>query len=65
MINLYMLKEFSGMIHTSIKVLKSWDNPSVLIAYQNQKTNKKRSPQEKLVQDLLSIIHVCSRNIYD
>lgn len=29
-----------------------------------QKVNKKLSPQEELVQDLISIIHVCSCRVY-
>ncbi|HDR7517228.1 hypothetical protein COE20_21045 [Bacillus cereus] len=62
----YKPKEFSEMLNVSVKTLQRWDNQflrkmGVEIMIVN---NEKLSPQEELVQDLISIIHVFSCRIY-
>ncbi|PEC55623.1 hypothetical protein COK56_06070 [Bacillus cereus] len=62
----YKPKEFSEMLDVSVKTLQRWDNQflrkmGVEIMIVN---NEKLSPQEELVQDLISIIHVFSCRIY-
>ncbi|SME52863.1 hypothetical protein BACERE00185_05926 [Bacillus mobilis] len=62
----YKAKEFSEMLNVSVKTLQRWDNQflrkmGVEIMIVN---NEKLSPQEELVQDLISIIHVFSCRIY-
>ncbi|MGE7863342.1 MerR family transcriptional regulator [Bacillus mobilis] len=69
----YKPKEFSEMLNVSVKTLQRWDNQGVLTAYRNPKGRRDYTEeqykeymgmQEELVQDLISIIHVCSCRIY-
>ena len=76
----YKPKDFAELLNVSVKTLQRWDRDKILIAKRTPTdrryytydqylefkgvTNDSLSPNEELVQDIISILHVFSCKIY-
>lgn len=58
---IYKPKEFSELVNRSVNTLQRWDREGSEIEIVN---NEDLSPQEEIVQDLISIIDIFSCRIY-
>ena len=58
---IYKPKEFRELVNRSVSTLQRWDRESSEIEIVN---NEDLSPQEEMIQDLISIIHIFSCHIY-
>ena len=58
---IYKPKEFSELVNRSVNTLQRWDREGSEIEIVN---NEDLSPQEEMVQDLISIIDIFSCHIY-
>ena len=54
----YKPKDFAELLGVSVKTLQRWDREGTLV------NNEELSPQEELVQDIVSILHVFSCRLY-
>ena len=54
----YKPKNFAELLGVSVKTLQRWDREGTLV------NNEELSPQEELVQDIVSILHVFSCRLY-
>ena len=54
---MYSIGKFAKEIGVNVQTLRNWHNSEVV-------NNEQLSPQQELVQDLISIIHVFSCRIY-
>ena len=54
---IYKPKEFRELVNRSVSTLQRWDRESSEIEIVN---NEDLSPQEEMIQDLISIIHIFS-----
>ena len=76
----YKPKDFAELLGISVKTLQRWDREGILKAYRTPTNrryytydqylqfkginNEELSPQEELVQDIVSILHVFSCRLY-
>ncbi|MGI5955569.1 MAG: MerR family DNA-binding transcriptional regulator [Coprococcus sp.] len=54
----YKPKDFAELLGVSVKTLQRWDREGTLV------NNEELSPQEELVQDIVSILHFFSCRLY-
>ena len=64
----YKPKDFAELLGVSVKTLQRWDREGTLTANRTPTivvvNNEELSPQEELVQDIVSILHVFSCRLY-